>query len=53
MITPKAARPIPARRKFERGPAADTTRFASRGFRVFRRSTGVGLAEPKMKPVVK
>jgi hypothetical protein len=36
------------RRKFERGPAADTTRFASLGLRVLPRFTGVGLADPKM-----
>ena len=42
--------PTAARRKFEAGPAAETARFASRGFRVLRRSTGVGLALAEKEP---
>jgi hypothetical protein len=49
-ITARRTRPIAARRKFERGPAAETTKFARRGFFVLRRSTGVGFADPKMRP---
>src|SRR6266511_3474644 len=48
LMTRRAAMATAARRKFDRGPAADTTRLARRGFFVLRRSTGVGFAAPKI-----
>jgi hypothetical protein len=48
LIASRTASETDASRKFETGPAAETTRFARRGLRVLLRLTGVGFAAPKM-----
>src|SRR6266508_6537266 len=48
LMASSARRAMAARKKFDTGPAAETTRFASRGFLVLPRFTGVGFAAPKI-----